>query len=150
MSSSIIIEELIQPYAVNVDLALLSIEASHLTPLELATVSPRIGEMVFAFGHPWGQRNSVTRGIVSAMLNAQSRNGKQIPIIRSDVPLAPGNSGGPLVNVRGEVLGLNAMIMGGDQSIAIPVSVMKDFVEKALSGKKDEPTRAGRVPEGVL
>jgi len=128
----------------NVDLALLSIEASHLTPLTPASISLRIGEMVFAFGHPWGQRNSVTRGIVSAMLTAQGRNGKQIPIIRSDVPLAPGNSGGPLVNVRGEVLGLNAMIMGGDQSITIPVSAMKDFVEKATSQQKKS------VPEGVL
>lgn len=142
----------------DVDLALLSIEASHLTPLEavsspkgisgsppfLGGASPRIGEMVFAFGHPWGQRNSVTRGIVSAMLIAHSRNGKQIPIIRSDVPLAPGNSGGPLVNVRGEALGLNAMIMGGDQSIAIPVSVMKDFVAKATSGQEKS------IPEGVL
>ncbi len=142
----------------NVDLALLSIEASHLTPLVPASVSPpfssgvspRIGEMVFAFGHPWGQRNTVTRGIISAMLTAQSRNGKKIPIIRSDVPLAPGNSGGPLVNVRGEVLGLNAMIMGGDQSIAIPVSVMKDFVDKALSGKKNESRREKPIPEGVL
>lgn len=128
----------------DVDLALLSIEASHLTPLEAVTVSPRIGEMVFAFGHPWGQRNSVTRGILSAMLTAHSRNGKQIPVIRSDVPLAPGNSGGPLVNVRGEALGLNAMIMGGDQSIAISVSVMKDFVAKALSEQKKP------VPEGML
>ena len=134
----------------NVDLALLSIDASHLTPLKAASVLPRIGEMVFAFGHPWGQRNSVTRGIISAMLTAQSRNGKQIPIIRSDVPLAPGNSGGPLVNVRGEVLGLNAMIMGGDQSIAIPISVMNDFVEKALSGAKNGPHRTESVPEGVL
>lgn len=120
----------------HVDLALLSIEASHLTPLKLVSVPPRIGEMVFAFGHPWGQRNAVTRGIVSAVFTAQTRKGKEIPIIRSDVPLAPGNSGGPLVNVVGEMVGINAMIMGGDQSIAIPASVMKDFVEKALSRQK--------------
>jgi len=134
----------------DVDLALLAIEASDLTPLEPANTSPRIGEMVFAFGHPWGQRNSVTSGILSAMLIAHSQNGKQIPIIRSDVSLAPGNSGGPLVNVRGEVLGLSTMIMGGDQSLAIPVSMMKDFVEEALSGKKYESRHHQHSSERVL
>ena len=134
----------------NVDLALLSIEASELTPLETASVSPRIGEMVFAFGHPWGQRNSVTRGILSATLTAKTRRGREFPIIRSDVPLAPGNSGGPLVNVRGEVIGINAMIMGGDQSIAIPGSVANEFVERVLSGQKIESRHERIIPEGVL
>lgn len=133
-----------------VDLALISIEASHLTPLEPASVSPRIGEMVFAFGHPWGQRNTVTRGIVSAMLTAQTRRRGKFPVIRSDVPLAPGNSGGPLVNVLGEVVGVNAMIMGGDQSIAIPISVVNEFVKRALSKHQDKIRRSRAVPEGVL
>jgi len=134
----------------HVDLALLSVEASDLSPLWPASVSPRVGEMVFAFGHPWGQRNFVARGIVSATLTARTRRGKEFPVIRSDVPLAPGNSGGPLVNVRGEVIGINAMIMGGDQSIAIPVSVAKEFVERALSGQKSEAGRERPIPEGVL
>jgi len=134
----------------HVDLALLSIEASGLSPLVPAPALPRVGEMVFAFGHPWGQRNSVTRGIVSATLTAKTRHGKEIPIIRSDVPLAPGNSGGPLVNVRGEVIGVNAMIMGGDQSIAIPISVVNEFVKRALSGQKSEARHERPLPEGVL
>ncbi len=127
----------------DVDLALLSIEAAGLTPLRAASAAPRVGEMVFAFGHPWGQRNTVTRGIVSALVSAQSRGGEQVPIVRSDVPLAPGNSGGPLVNARGEVVGINAMIVGGDQSVAIASSVVTDFVKKAL--KKTEP-----VPNDVI
>jgi len=134
----------------HVDLALLSIEASGLTTLAPAPISPRVGEMVFAFGHPWGQRNSVTRGIVSTTLTAKTRRGREIPIIRSDVPLAPGNSGGPLVNVRGEVIGINAMIIGGDQSIAIPVSVVIEFVERALSKQKNRTRRTKPVPESVL
>src|SRR6266511_1659365 len=81
----------------DVDLALLSIEATNLTPLLPVSVSPRVGEMAFAFGHPWGQRNTVTRGIVSALVSAQNRRGDTLPVIRSDAPLAPGNSGGPLV-----------------------------------------------------
>jgi serine protease Do len=115
----------------DVDLALLSIDAAGLTPLRPASVSPRVGEMVFAFGHPWGQRNTVTRGIVSALVSAQNRRGETLPIVRSDAPLAPGNSGGPLVNAMGEVIGINAMIIGGDQSVSIASSVAVDFVKKA-------------------
>jgi serine protease Do len=124
----------------DVDLALLSIEATGLTPLKAAASAPRVGEMVFAFGHPWGQRNTVTRGIVSALISAQSRGGAQVPIVRSDVPLAPGNSGGPLVDARGEVVGINAMIVGGDQSVAIAASVVTEFLKKAI--RKAEPVPA--------
>ena len=136
----------------DVDLALLSIDATHLTPLKPASVSPRVGEMVFAFGHPWGQRNAVTRGIVSALVSAQNRRGDKLPVIRSDAPLAPGNSGGPLVNASGEVIGINAMIVGGDQSISIAASVARDFVSKTLANQKTEG-HAGRRhhgPEDVI
>src|SRR5215208_8138385 len=119
----------------DVDLALLSIDATGLTPLQPAPVSPRVGEMVFAFGHPWGQRNTVTRGIVSALVTAQNRRGDKLPIVRSDAPLAPGNSGGPLVNAGGEVVGINAMIVGGDQSVSIAASVAVDFVNKATQSR---------------
>jgi serine protease Do len=91
--------------------------------------------MVFAFGHPWGQRNTVTRGIVSALVLAQNRRGDRLPVVRSDTPLAPGNSGGPLVNARGEVVGINAMIVGGDQSVSIAASVAVDFVKKATRNR---------------
>jgi serine protease Do len=127
----------------DVDLALLSIDATGLTPLVPAPVSPRVGEMVFAFGHPWGQRNTVTRGIVSALVHAHNRRGEKLPVVRSDVPLAPGNSGGPLVNAKGEVVGINAMIVGGDQSVSIAASVANDFVKKAISDwakEKVQPT----------
>jgi serine protease Do len=117
----------------DVDLALLSIDATNLTPLRPAPVSPRVGEMVFAFGHPWGQRNTVTRGIVSALVTAQNRRGEKLPVVRSDAPLAPGNSGGPLVNAKGELVGINAMIIGGDQSVSIASSVASDFAKRALS-----------------
>lgn len=128
----------------DVDLALLSIDATGLTPLKPAPSSPRIGEMVFAFGHPWGQRNTVTRGIVSALVHAHNRRGDKLPVVRSDTPLAPGNSGGPLVNVKGEVVGINAMIVGGDQSVSIAASVASEFVIKAT---KD---RAKPVPNDVI
>ena len=126
----------------DVDLALLSIDAKDLTPLLPAPVAPRVGEMVFAFGHPWGQRNTVTRGIVSAMVHAHNRHGDKLPVVRSDVPLAPGNSGGPLVNAKGEVVGINAMIVGGDQSVSIAASVANEFVKKANTIR--------RIPNDVI
>jgi serine protease Do len=134
----------------DVDLALLSIDATDLTPLKPVSVSPRVGEMVFAFGHPWGQRNAVTRGIVSALVSAQNRRGDKLPVIRSDAPLAPGNSGGPLVNASGEVVGINAMIIGGDQSVSIAASVARDFVNKTLANQKTEVRSGQRTPEDVM
>ena len=134
----------------NVDLALLSIDATDLTPLRPAPASPRVGEMVFAFGHPWGQRNTVTRGIVSALLTVQNRKGDKLPIVRSDAPLAPGNSGGPLVNAGGEVVGINAMIVGGDQSVSIASSVAIDFVKKALAESTSLTKKAYVTPNDVI
>src|SRR5215211_5594441 len=134
----------------DVDLALLSISVTDLTPLRPASVVPRVGEMVFAFGHPWGQRNTVTRGIVSALVSAQNRRGDKLPIVRSDAPLAPGNSGGPLVNASGEVVGINAMIVGGDQSVSIAASVARDFVDKTLANQKTEVRSGQRTPEDVM
>jgi serine protease Do len=134
----------------DVDLALLSIDTTHLTPLKPASASPRVGEMVFAFGHPWGQRNTVTRGIVSALVSAQNRRGDKLPVIRSDATLAPGNSGGPLVNVHGEVVGINAMIVGGDQSVSIAASVARDFVNKTLANQKTELRAGTHATENVM
>ena len=134
----------------DVDLALLSIEATGLTPLKPALISPRVGEMVFAFGHPWGQRNTVTRGIVSALVSAQNRRGEKLPVLRSDVPLAPGNSGGPLVNAKGEVVGINAMIVGGDQSVSIASSVAIGFVNRALRNGTSVERKTEPVPNDVM
>jgi len=57
-----------------------------------------------------------------------------IESIRSDIRLAPGNSGGPLVNANGALVGINTMILGGDQGIAVPSHVACAFVEGALKG----------------
>lgn len=126
------------------DLALLGIPANGHTSAVFSEKEPRPGEMVFAFGHPWGQRAVLTGGVLSAVTTARTRNG-EIPVLRTDARLAPGNSGGPLLNAAGEVIGLNAMIFGGDQSIAIPASVIRKFLAKAR-----EHAQAEQVPEGVI
>ncbi len=127
-----------------VDLALLGIPANGYPTVVFSEKEARPGEMVFAFGHPWGQRNVLTGGVLSAVTVARTRRG-EIPVLRTDARLAPGNSGGPLLNAAGEVIGLNAMIFGGDQGIAIPASVIREFLNKASESMPSKP-----VPEGVL
>ena len=118
------------------DLALLEIDQGDLPAALIAdSRSLRVGELVLAIGHPWGERSAVTAGLVSGLSTAQTRDPTQsIEIIRSDVRLAPGSSGGPLVNASGAVVGINTMILGGDQGIAVPSHVASAFVEQALKG----------------
>ena len=124
----------------NVDLALLQIPSNRHTAAVFSRAPPRPGELVYAFGHHWGQRNVLTGGVLSSVGSVRGRHG-DVPILRADVQLAPGNSGGPLLNAAGEVIGLNAMIFGGDQSVAIPASLILSF----LAG-----VRKDQAPEGVL
>jgi serine protease Do len=118
-----------------VDLALLQIPSNGHPAAVLAEAMPRPGEMVFAFGHPWGQRSVLTGGVLSALTSARTPRG-EIQLLRADLQLAPGNSGGPLLNAAGEVIGLNAMILGGDQSLAIPVSLIRSFLEESRPQKE--------------
>ena len=114
-----------------VDLAILKADAADL-PVALVADSRslRVGQLVFAFGHPWGLPWVATAGVISALAQARTQQGKEVPIIRSDSLLAPGNSGGPLVNAAGGVVGINTMIVGGDQSVSIPSQLAQSFVEE--------------------
>jgi serine protease Do len=100
----------------DLDLALLRLEGDH-GDLPAAPVGDsdalRIGELVYAIGHPWGSVGAVSAGIVGGVgeLRGPGR-GSSARYVRSDVALAPGNSGGPLLNARGEVVAINAMIFG--------------------------------------
>ncbi len=106
------------------DLAALRVPARGLTALEPRQEPLRPGELVFAVGNPWGEPAVVTGGVVLA---AGGR------VVRADVRLAPGNSGGPLVDARGRVVGINAMIAGG-VAVAIPAAAVSAFVA-SLSGE---------------
>jgi len=114
------------------DLALLQVDFGDLAAALIAdSRGLQVGQIVFAVGHPWGQRNFVTAGVISSLGTAQTSSGT-LPIIRSDVLLQPGNSGGPLVNAAGGVLGINTMIIGGDQGVAIPSHIVEGFVNQAI------------------
>jgi serine protease Do len=73
----------------------------------------------------------VTAGVISALISAKTGSGSRVPLIRSDALLAPGNSGGPLLNAVGKVIGINTLIIGGDQGVAIPSHLAQLFVTQA-------------------
>lgn len=109
------------------DLAVLTIPAAvPAAPIRDAR-QLRAGELVLALGHPFGLRGAVTLGVVSAALPAASAPGAR-ELIHADVLLGPGNSGGPLADARGRVVGINAMI-GGGLALAVP----SHLVERLLA-----------------
>lgn len=114
------------------DLALLELPVGGLTPARRRiNALPRPGELVFAIGHPLGDPNVVTAGLISGVgYLVWPRPGQRTPYLFSDVRLAPGNSGGPLINADGEVVGIAAMIIGGDLGTAIPAMVAQHWVEQ--------------------
>jgi serine protease Do len=106
------------------DVALVKIDGSNLPRLTMGDSSKlRVGEWVIAIGSPFGLENTVTAGIVSA----NSRDtGDYLPLIQTDVAVNPGNSGGPLINMRGEVVGINSQIYsrsGGYMGISFAVPI---------------------------
>lgn len=116
-----------------VDLALLRVEAIGLPAAPTADArAARVGQIVLAIGNPWGQRGVVTGGIISGLGEITMPGGRRADYIRTDAALAPGNSGGPLIDASGAVLGINAMILGGDRGVAIPSHVVAAFVAEAV------------------
>ncbi|MBE0621969.1 MAG: trypsin-like peptidase domain-containing protein, partial [Burkholderiales bacterium] len=92
------------------DVAVLKIDATGLPTVKLGdSATERVGEWVLAIGSPFGFENSVTAGIVSAKSRSLP-DGTYIPFIQTDVAVNPGNSGGPLFNMKGEVIGINSQI----------------------------------------
>jgi serine protease Do len=112
------------------DLAMLKITADNLTAIPIGDSSRlRIGELVFAIGNPWGHRGVATAGIVSGLSTVKLPNSDQTTQhVKSDVHLAPGFSGGPLLDASGTVVGINAMVFGGDLGVCIPSNVVSDWI----------------------
>ncbi len=118
------------------DLALLLIDAPNLQPATLAESQGLIvGQRVYAIGNPFGLSGTMTRGIISAIRSIHGPNNNPIEdAIQTDAAVNPGNSGGPLLNSRGEVIGITTLIAnnGADQSsgigFAIPVNTAKAVI----------------------
>ncbi|GAB2903638.1 DegQ family serine endoprotease [Paraburkholderia jirisanensis] len=129
------------------DVAVLKIDAKDLPTVKIGDPKQsKVGQWVVAIGSPYGFDNTVTSGIISAKSRSLP-NENYTPFIQTDVPVNPGNSGGPLFNLQGEVIGINSMIYsqtGGFQglSFAIPIN-------EAIK-VKDELVKTGHVSRGRL
>lgn len=117
------------------DLALLKIEAKDLKPVTVgSSESLKVGEWVLAIGNPYGFTSTVTAGIVSAKARSLQGNTTMESFIQTDAAINPGNSGGALVNVKGELVGINAMLYSQTGSysgygFAIPTTIMNKVVK---------------------
>ncbi len=127
------------------DVALLKIEASGLPTLPLGDPSKvKVGAWVLAIGSPFGLENTVTAGIVSAK---GRETGDYLPFIQTDVAVNPGNSGGPLLNMDGEVIGINSQIYsrtGGFMGISFAIPI--DEARRVA----DQLRQSGRVIRGRI
>lgn len=118
------------------DLAIVKVDASDLPAIEIGDSNRiRAGEIAIAVGHPLGYRDSVSTGVFTASGHADSE------AIRIDVALLPGNSGGPLVDVLGRVVGVNAMV-AGSLGMAVPSARVLTFFDQWSSP-------AARTPLGI-
>lgn len=127
------------------DIALLKVDAKGLPPLEIGNPADlKKGQWVMAIGSPFGLDSTVTVGIVSAI---NRDTGDYLPFIQTDVAVNPGNSGGPLLNLQGEVVGVNSQIIsrsGGFMgiSLAIPIDEAMNVVDQL---KKHGKVTRGRI-----
>jgi serine protease Do len=136
------------------DIAILKIDARNLPVVTLgSTKNLEVGEWVLAIGSPFGFDNTVTAGVVSAK-GRSLPDDSAVPFIQTDVAVNPGNSGGPLFNARGEVVGINSQIYsrsGGYQgvSFAIPVDVAVRVKDQIVAHGKVEHARLGVTVQEV-
>lgn len=130
------------------DIALLKIDATGLPAVRIgSSEDAKVGEWVAAIGSPFGFDNSITAGIISAKARWIPDGGTYVPFIQTDVAVNPGNSGGPLFNMNGEVIGVNSMIYsrsGGYMGVSFAIPI-----EAAMKVKEDLQ-KYGRVTRGKL
>ena len=131
------------------DVALVKIEGKNLPFLKIGNVAnTKVGQWVVAIGSPFGLENSVTAGIVSA----KGRDtGEYLPFIQTDVAVNPGNSGGPLLNLDGEVIGINSQIYsrtGGFMGISFAIPI-DEAMRVAKQLRDTGKVSRGRIGVGI-
>jgi serine protease Do len=111
------------------DLAALEVRESGLPAAPIGdSANLRVGELVIAVGNPFGVRGNATLGIISGVGNATWMGQADRDVIHADVALAPGNSGGPLVDATGHVIGIASMILSPGIALAVPSHVVRQFI----------------------
>ncbi|MBI3970581.1 MAG: trypsin-like peptidase domain-containing protein [Chloroflexi bacterium] len=117
------------------DLAVLRVDESDLPAATIGDARAlRPGELVLAVGHPFGVRAALTIGVVNGAVGDRSVDGGR-ELVRADVLLGPGNSGGPLADARGRVVGINAMV-GGGLALAVPSHVVDRLLRRWERGPR--------------
>jgi Do/DeqQ family serine protease len=131
----------------DLDIAVLKISADKLEPLHFGdSDAVRPGQMVFAVGNPFGLQETVTQGIISA--KGRAVKDSVVELLQTDAAVNPGNSGGPLLNLRGEIIGINSSIFSSNSgtwlgiSFAIPSNLARRALESLL--------KKGRIVRGYL
>lgn len=125
-------------YDDDLDLAALSVAAEGLPTIELGESSRlRPGQWVLAMGHPWGVEGAVSGGVVIGVGDQWAElphRGREW--IAASLQLRPGHSGGPLVDVRGRLVGINTIMAGPGVGVAVPVHVVKRFLKERLGRQR--------------
>jgi serine protease Do len=136
------------------DVALLKVKGDHYPSLKPGDSDKlRVGEPVLAIGSPFGFDYSASAGIVSATSRSVTADGA-VPFIQSDVALNPGNSGGPLFNQHGEVIGINSRIFSGTGgymglSFSIPIDLAIGIADQLKNGGKVSRSYLGVYPQDI-
>lgn len=141
-----------------VDLAVLEADRDGLPPARFATAIPVVGELAIAVGNPLGFENTVTAGVISGLQRAIPGSGSQtqslVDLIQTDAAISPGNSGGALVNGKGEVVGINVayippLARAVSIGFAIPAPTVVDVVTEILEDGKASHAFVGLQPAPV-
>jgi serine protease Do len=128
------------------DLALLKVDTMGLPALEVSNTSDmEPGQWVIAIGHPWGIMGAVTSGVLidNGQRVSEQEGGRQ-EWLAASLHLRPGNSGGPLIDVNGRLLGINTVMAGLDVGLAIPADSIRRFLKEASQARipDDRPHNA--------
>lgn len=138
-------------YDPQLDLAALSIQADDLPTIELGdSNSLQAGQLVLALGHPWGIPGVVTSGIIIG--GGTSLPGMEQEWLAVNLRVRPGNSGGPLVDGHGRLLGMNTVMAGSEVGLAIPVGIIRRFLDDFYHGeaRSDADTPVEGAPRIVV
>lgn len=130
------------------DVALLKIAANNLTEMPLADSSKaEVGDFVLAIGNPFALRHTVTSGIISALGRSDGSSESYQDFIQTDAPINPGNSGGALVNLQGQLVGINTAIFSGSGgNIGIGFAIPSNMVKAVMA----QLVQYGEVKRGML
>jgi serine protease Do len=126
------------------DVAALAVDAGSLPAVELGdSRALQPGQWVTALGHPWGVAGAATGGVVIGtgvgLPDVPEQDREWIAV---SLHLRPGHSGGPLVDARGQLIGINTMMVGLEVGLAIPIHVVKDFLYRELGSNRRRPVEA--------